>query len=97
MKRHVLCGPQSGFLIRRENIGFQVMLCIKYINTLNDTYKIRFLLQGHINCKYVSLFQALSTVLQHSFKLLIGLSAIPHFRLCTQDLRQIYLQSAERL
>ena len=78
-------------------LGAWFILCIKDINTGNEKFKARFIVQGHTDSEKEVLLHPSPTISQRSIRLLVALAAIHGFRLCTQDVTQAYLQSALKL
>jgi Reverse transcriptase (RNA-dependent DNA polymerase) len=70
---------------------------IKDVGTEKEIYKARYVVQGHRDKEKTSMVHHNTTATQQSTRLLIGLAAIFGFRVCTHDVQQAYLQSAENL
>jgi Reverse transcriptase (RNA-dependent DNA polymerase) len=73
------------------------VITIKDIGTERELYKARFVVQGHRDKQKTSMVHQNTTAKQQSTRLLTGLAAIFGFRICTHDVQQAYLQSAESL
>jgi Reverse transcriptase (RNA-dependent DNA polymerase) len=73
------------------------VVTIKDVGTEKEIYKARYVVQGHRDKEKTSMVHHNTTARQQSTRLLIGLAAIFGFRVCTHDVQQAYLQSAENL
>jgi Reverse transcriptase (RNA-dependent DNA polymerase) len=73
------------------------VITIKDIGTDKELYKARYVVQGHRDKEKTSMVHQNTTAKQQSTRLLTGLAAKFGFRVCTHDVQQAYLQSAESL
>jgi hypothetical protein len=73
------------------------VITIKVIGTERESYKARYVVQGHGDKEKTSVAHQNTTAKQQSTRLLTGLAAIFGFRVCTHDVQHAYLQSAESL
>jgi Reverse transcriptase (RNA-dependent DNA polymerase) len=73
------------------------VITIKDVGTNKEIYKARYVVQGHRDKEKTSMVHHNTTARQQSTRLLVGLAAIFGFRVCTHDVQQAYLQSAENL
>jgi Reverse transcriptase (RNA-dependent DNA polymerase) len=78
-------------------LGGRFVITIKDIGTERKLYKARDVVQGHRDKEKTSMVHHNTTAKQQSTRLLTGLAAIFGFRVCTHDVQQAYLQSAESL
>lgn len=65
--------------------------------TPHQSYKARFMLQGHPDQEKKLLVRTSSTVRQYSFRVLVRLAAILGLKLWSQAIFQAYMRGAERI
>jgi hypothetical protein len=80
-----------------NHLGGRFVITIKDIGKDREIYKARYVVQGHRDKEKTSMVHHNTTAKQQSTRLLTGLAAIFGFRVCTDDVQQAYLQSAESL
>lgn len=73
------------------------MLAVRNVGTNNELCKARFLVQGHTDSENNLLVHTSTNIRQRSIRILIAIAAIFGFRIRTQNISQVYLQSASKL
>jgi hypothetical protein len=80
-----------------NNLHGRFVLTIKNIGTESETYKARYVVQGHRDKEKGYLVHNSTTVRQNSVRLILSTAATFGFCIWSQDVRQAYLQSSENL
>lgn len=78
-------------------LGGRFVLAIKNGGTSQETWKARFVVQGHKDSMKKSLVHCVSLAKQFSTKIILSIAATMDFKLFTTDVTQAYLQSMELL
>jgi Reverse transcriptase (RNA-dependent DNA polymerase) len=84
--------PTSAYILNGRFV-----VTIKDVGTEKEIYKARYVVKGHRDKEKTSMVHHNTTARQQSTRLLVGLAAIFGFRVCTHDVQQAHLQSAENL
>lgn len=73
------------------------VLAIKNARTEDELYKARFVVQGHTDIEKKMLVHNRTNLRQGSIRMLIAIAAVFGFRIWSQDVSQVYLQSTQNV